>query len=403
MFGPFEFGGPRRARRGAVLTFVFGAVLATGAATGTWQSVGDDPVRLSADAIAEDTHEDKNLSAALAEADLAPEDARALVSRSSDRWASFYTPREYEGFQQNLDGKYVGTGLWVRCDSDGRIQVSDIQSGSPAAQGGIKAGDRLRTVDGRDLDGRPVTEVTALLRGDTAGSSQERSAAVPGSPVRLGLERDGRRWQVTLHRALLTAETLTVDSLTEDVVVVRIGSFTREVGDQLDDALRRPELKHAAEHGGLVLDLRGNSGGLVSAAAEVASAFLDGGLVATYDVRGEQRALFADPGGDTTTPLVVLVDGGTMSAAELLAGALQDRGRAVLVGSRTFGKGSVQEPSALPDGSVVEHTVGTYTTPSGRSPEGSGVEPDVKIGPDASGKAAERQAVEVLSGLGPHP
>jgi carboxyl-terminal processing protease len=129
----------------------------------------------------------------------------------------------------------------------------------------------------------------------------------------------------------------------------------------------------------------------------VASAFLDGGLVATYDVHGKQRVLYADEGGDTETPLVVLVDGGTMSAAELLTGALQDRGRAVVVGTRTFGKGSVQMPSRLSDGSVAELTVGHYRLPAGRSVDGRGVEPDVAV---AAGEDAQAAAREVLSGLG---
>ncbi len=147
----------------------------------------------------------------------------------------------------------------------------------------------------------------------------------------------------------------------------------------------------------VVLDLRGNSGGLVEEAVATASLFLDGGPVASYQARGEDRELTAAPGGDTVTPLVVLVDGGTMSAAELLAGALQDRCRAVLVGGRTFGKGTVQQPSRLADGSVLELTVGRYATPSGRSPDGTGVVPDVPAQP-ADDPAA--LALRVLAGLG---
>ncbi|CAM5737110.1 S41 family peptidase [Streptomyces hirsutus] len=154
-------------------------------------------------------------------------------------------------------------------------------------------------------------------------------------------------------------------------------------------------MRKAPADAGIVLDLRGNAGGLVAEAVTAASAFLDGGLVATYDVEGEQRALHAEPGGDTVRPLVALVDGGTMSAAELLTGALQDRGRAVVVGSRTFGKGAVQMPGRLPDGSVAELTVGHYRTPSGRGVDGQGITPDLE---------AEEQALQqvgtVLAGLG---
>ncbi len=171
---------------------------------------------------------------------------------------------------------------------------------------------------------------------------------------------------------------------------VKVVSFTKGTGEQVRRAVR-----DAPRGDGILLDLRANSGGLVAEAVTASGAFLDGGLVATYDVHGAQRALTAAPGGDTARPLAVLVDGGTMSAAELLTGALQDRGRAVVVGSRTFGKGSVQLPSELPDGSVAELTVGHYSTPAGRAVDGAGITPDLAAGGDA-----EQRARTVLSGLG---
>jgi carboxyl-terminal processing protease len=147
----------------------------------------------------------------------------------------------------------------------------------------------------------------------------------------------------------------------------------------------------------VLLDLRGNSGGLVAEAVATASVFLDGGLVATYDVHGRQQALYARPGGNTEVPLVVLVDGGTMSAAEMLSGALQDRGRALIMGSRTFGKGSVQMPSTLADGSVAELTVGHYRLPDGRSLDGVGLTPDVLV---PAGHDPVADSREVFAGLG---
>jgi carboxyl-terminal processing protease len=151
---------------------------------------------------------------------------------------------------------------------------------------------------------------------------------------------------------------------------------------------------------GIVLDLRGNPGGLLDEAVEVASSFLDGGPVVSYERRGKApRTLQAFSGGDVTTPLVVLVDAATASAAEVVAAALQDRNRAVVVGSRTFGKGTVQEPSRLSDGSGLELTVGRYLTPSGRTIEGVGLEPDVAVPATEPAAVAERRAIEVLTGL----
>jgi len=149
-----------------------------------------------------------------------------------------------------------------------------------------------------------------------------------------------------------------------------------------------------------VLDLRGNPGGLLTEAVEVASAFLDGGAVVSYEKRGEPvRHLDAVGDGDTSVPLVVIVDSGTASAAEVVAGALQDRNRAVIVGTTTYGKGSVQEPHQLSDGSAIELTVGRYLTPSGRSLDGVGIEPDVEVSSRLGAATAEQRALEVLRGL----
>lgn len=416
-------------RRGAALTLVFASVLATGAATGSW---GDSPaVPAAGEPTATARVPSQRVATVADAAEAAAADAaqhggsgaaaaRDVVSRSGDRWAAVYSAREYEGFRQQLDGTYVGVGLAVRRAPDGRIEVDRVEPGSPAARAGVRPGDGLTAVDGTGTTGRPVTEVVSWLRGDGTG-------AAAGTPVVLGLRRGDRAWERTVHRARLSTDPVTVDRLTgdepdagrrsgagrdeesggeretagdrgtaraADATRVKVEAFTKGTGEQVRRAVRE-----APDGDGIVLDLRGNSGGLVTEAVTAASAFLDGGLVATYDDHGVQRVLDAAPGGDTGTPVVVLVDGGTMSAAELLAGALQDRGRAVVVGSRTFGKGSVQVPHELPDGSVAELTVGHYRTPSGRTLEGTGLVPDLDTGGQGP-EAAEKRARTVLSGLG---
>lgn len=385
MSGRDLFCQPRRLRRGAALTLVFASVLVAGAATGSLPGAGPKATADGArSALPAGHHTEVSEAAreAMAEGTSPVEAAQRAVSRSGDRWAAVYSPGEYEEFEEALDGQYTGVGLWARA-RDGRIEVTRVGGGSPADRAGIRVGDRLRSVDGADVDGRPVTEVVALLRGDSTD-------APAGTRVRLGLERDSRTWTETVRRARLSRESVAVRELAGQVTVVTVGAFTKGSGEQVRKAVRR-----APAGAGVVLDLRGNSGGLVTEAVTAASAFLDGGLVATYDVDGEQRALHADPGGDTARPLVALVDGGTMSAAELLTGALQDRGRAVVVGSRTFGKGSVQMPSRLPGGSVAELTVGHYRTPSGRGVDGRGITPDVE-----TDDAALERATTVLRGLG---
>lgn len=388
MSGRDLFCQPRRFGRGAALTLVFASVLVAGAATGSLPGDADGPRETgsSRPAAAPGSRHDavaRAAAEAMAEGKSPTEAAERAVSRSGDRWGAVYSPGEYEEFEDALDGRYTGVGLWARRERDGRIEVTKVQGGSPAAAAGIRAGDRLRSIDGRAVDGLPVTEVVSLLRGDTTGEAA-------GTTVTLGLERGTRAWRETLRRARLSTDSVTVQRLAGGVTVIRIAAFTKGVGDTVRTAVHR-----APAGEGIVLDLRGNSGGLVTEAVTSASAFLDGGLVATYDVDGEQRALHAEGGGDTARPLVAVVDGGTMSAAELLTGALKDRGRAVVVGSRTFGKGSVQMPSRLPDGSVAELTVGHYRTPSGRTVDGQGIAPDLEADHDVL-----HRAETVLGGLG---
>ncbi|MGI5455290.1 S41 family peptidase [Streptomyces sp. CA-249302] len=390
MSGRDLFCQPRRIRRGAALTLLFASVVVAAAATGSFPETDRKSAAGEArSAVPAGHHEDvaKAAEEALADGKSPMEAAERAVSRSGDRWGAVYSQGEYEEFEEALDGQYTGVGLWARRERDGRIEVTKVASGSPAAAAGLRAGDRLRSIDGERVDGQPVTEVVSLLRGDATD-------AAAGTEVQLGLQRGTHAWTKTLRRALLSTDSVTVRKLAGGVTVIRIAAFTKGAGDLVRDAVRQ-----APVGSGFILDLRGNSGGLVTEAVTAASAFLDGGLVATYDVNGEQQALHADAGGDTTRPLVALVDGGTMSAAELLTGALQDRGRAVVVGSRTFGKGSVQMPSRLPGGSVAELTVGHYRTPLGRSVDGRGITPDLPVA-QADSQAAVQRAETVLSGLG---
>ncbi|MER8060514.1 MULTISPECIES: S41 family peptidase [unclassified Streptomyces] len=376
---------PRRARQGAALTLVFAGVIVAGAVTGAFPDPDHTARRTTTVPVGAVRDEGVREAAARAMADgTSPmEAAERAVSRSGDRWGAVYSEGEYQEFQDSLDGRYTGVGLSAAREQDGRIEVTGVRPGSPAAAAGIRTGDRLRSVDGARADGLPVTEVVARLRGDA-------DDAPAGTTVTLGLQRGTRAWSETLRRTTLTTDSVSVRRLSVRTTLIRIAAFTKGTGAQVREALR------AAPPGdGIVLDLRGNSGGLVTEAVATASAFLDGGLVATYDVDGAQRALHATPGGDTARPLVALVDGGTMSAAELLTGALQDRGRAVVIGSRTFGKGSIQMPTNLPDGSVAELTVGHYRTPCGHAVDGRGITPDLE-----AGDGVLERAETVLTGLG---
>ncbi|SNS48745.1 carboxyl-terminal processing protease [Actinomadura mexicana] len=305
-----------------------------------------------------------------------------------DRWAHYYSAREYDDVEGRLTGRYSGVGLWLgREDGDSRVLVASVQPGTPAARAGVQAGDVVTRVGDAAVTGWDIARVAEALRGR------------PDETVELTVERERRTRRFHLVRTKVSGGDVTVTELPERARMIRVGAFTRGTGRQVRAAVTgrspagRPE-------GGVLLDLRGDPGGLVDEAVETASAFLAGGPVVTYEPRGRpvQRRTVTAP-GDARTPLVVLVDAGTASAAEIVAGSLRDRDRAVIVGSRTYGKGSVQEPLRLADGSVIELTVGRYRTPSGRNLDGVGIEPDVEVSADRPAKAAERRARTVLRGL----
>ena len=307
-----------------------------------------------------------------------------MLKALGDRWSSYYDPSEYASFEDALEGRYSGVGLWVQPSRDG-VLVSSVQAESPAAEAGIAPGDRIISVDDWPASTSSVGDVVQRLRGPA------------GTSVTVSVVREGVTSQVTVTRSVLEASDVTVEHLADGVMRIDVRSFTRGVGRSIRDAMNTDPEGHA---GGVILDLRGNPGGLLDEAVEVASAFLDGGPVVSYEQRdAPARTLNAIGAGDTQTPVVVLVDGGTASAAEVVAAALQDRSRAVIVGSRTYGKGSVQEPSLLPDGSAIEFTIGRYLTPAGRVIDGRGIYPDVLVDPLEAPEVAEARALEVLRGL----
>jgi len=310
---------------------------------------------------------------------------QGMLNELGDPWSAYYPTRQADAFEQGLQGSYTGIGLWLRPTGPGEVPtVGAVQPGSPADRAGLTAGDALLAVDRVDVTSLPVDEVAQRLRG------------VGGTSVTLRVLTGDGVQELTVPRVSIATDEVSVEQVGRGVALVRVTAFTRGVGRSVRAALAQMTPRPR----GVVLDLRGNPGGLLDEAVEVASVFLDGGPVVSYDRRGLPRTtLYALSRGDVHTPLVVLVDAATASAAEVVAAALQDRGRAVVVGTQTFGKGSVQEPSRLSDGSALELTVGRYYTPSGRVIDGVGVSPDVLVDSSAPAAFAENRAVEVLTGL----
>jgi carboxyl-terminal processing protease len=309
-----------------------------------------------------------------------------MLHKLKDRWARYYDAQQYDDIQGRLNGTYSGVGLWLgTADGESTVRVASVQPGSPAERAGVRSGDILTAVGGEPVMGWPVSKIAFALRGR------------PSSGVELVVRRGEAQLRFQLVRSAVRSSDVTVERAAKHIKIIRLTAFTRGVGREVRGVMTRSPQRHA---GGVLLDLRGNPGGLLDEAVETSSAFLAGGPVVTYERRGATlQRLTADGGGDTKTPLVVLVDAGTASAAEVVAGSLRDRERAVIVGARTFGKGSVQDPIRLPDGSAIEVTVGRYRTPSGRSLDGVGIDPDVVVSADRPPREAERRGLTVLRGL----
>jgi carboxyl-terminal processing protease len=321
----------------------------------------------------------------LSAADLERAAVEGMLNALDDRWSAYFTPSDFTRFEQVLSGSYSGVGVWVHRTHDGSVRILSVQVDSPAAHAGLRPQDTLVRVGDEPVAGHSVADVVGRLRGDV------------GSAVTVQVRRGASVLTMRLQRAAVTDDDVSATMVTPTVERLRVAAFTRGVGRWVRAQVAKARVDHVT---GLILDLRDDPGGLLDEAVETTSAFLDGGPVVAYDQRGSApRVLNALGHGDTGLPLVVLVDGGTASAAEIVAAALQDRGRAVLLGSRTFGKGSVQAPTRLSDGSALELTVGHYLTPGGRSLDGIGVEPDVLVPVRAPAAVFEERAIEVLSGL----
>lgn len=280
-----------------------------------------------------------------------------------DRYSKFLPPDELAIMRAEARGEITGIGIRYEA-ADGRIRVTDILPGSPAERSDMRVGDAVLEVDGVAV-GADVDDLARRVRGPE------------GSSVRLTLQRGADAPEVrTLTRTTMAVASVRWNSSAE-VGYIRILRFDRRTAPLVSEALHS-----AAAAPGIVLDLRDNPGGLVQASADVADAFLERGTIMTSQGRGDgaNRVMRATAGDESgRRPLVVLINGRTASAAEILAGALKDHGRAVLVGSRSFGKGIIQSIFPLAGGGAVKLTVAEYHTPAGHAIQKLGIVPDIVV------------------------
>jgi carboxyl-terminal processing protease len=301
------------------------------------------------------------------------------LKASGDQWANYFPQESVQNLNQTLEGRYSGIGIWLRKNKSGILEVSSVQPNSPAAKAGIKVLDALVDINGVGMDGASVATAIAALRGR------------PNTKLQISLERNQDLIRLEIFRESIFNGDVVAYQLATKVVYIQISSISSQVSNDVSVALEK--FPHSQ---GIVLDLRDNPGGLLSVAVDIASHFLNEGTIVSYARKNASEVILESMNRNAdAAPMTVLINRSTASAAEVIAGALQDRNRAVILGERSYGKGTVQEIINLTDGSKLEITIGKYRTPNGKVIDQVGISPDLLV-PESE---EIKKALLVLSGL----
>jgi len=312
---------------------------------------------------------------------------RGLIA-DLDPHSAYLDPEQFDEIRISTTGEYSGVGIEVALENGAVKVVNPIQD-TPAYRAGVLAGDRILAVDDVPVDIENLNDTIDRMRGRV------------GTPVKITIARgpDPKPMQFTLARASVQVHSVSQELLEPGIGYVKITHFSETTTPDLEAAIAKLKKASSGKLRGLVLDLRNNPGGVLEAAVGVSDVFLDGGLIVTANGRAPdaQFSMDAQPGDDLDgAPLIVLVNGGSASASEIVAGALQDHHRAQLVGSQTYGKGSVQTVMPLSDGHAIKLTTSRYFTPSGASIHKRGIKPDVAV---EEVKDGDDRALHVALGL----
>ena len=288
-----------------------------------------------------------------------------------DPHSSYLDLEGFKELREGTSGEFGGLGIEVSME-DGFVKVVAPIDDTPAAEAGVQAGDLIIRLDDQPVKGMSLNDAVDIMRGE------------PGSKIELTIIREGADKPLTLEltRAIIKVKSVKFETLEPGYGYLRISTFQSPTGQSVRDAITKLKENNDGKLKGLVLDLRNNPGGVLDAAVEVSDAFIDKGMIVYTEGRIEDadQKFHAKPGDMLNgAPIVVLVNGGSASASEIVAGALQDHQRAVIVGSKSFGKGSVQTVMPLTNDTAVKMTTARYYTPNGRSIQADGIEPDIAI------------------------
>ena len=299
------------------------------------------------------------------------ENAISGMLSNLDPHSAYLPPENFEKVEEHTKGEFGGLGMEVGME-DGFVKVIAPIDDTPAQAAGVRSGDLIIKLDDKSVKGMSLTDAVKIMRGE------------PGSKIVLTIMRQGEREPITkeLTRAVIQVKSVRQRLLAENLGYVRISQFQVRTGNDLVNAIKQLEKDNKGALQGLVLDLRNNPGGVLNASVDVSNAFMEKGLIVYTEGRVQNAKMKFDAStGDVMNgkPIVVLVNEGSASASEIVAGALQDSGRALIVGRTTFGKGSVQTLLPLNNGAAIKLTTALYYTPSGRSIQAEGIKPDIVI------------------------
>ncbi|MFZ9342508.1 MAG: S41 family peptidase [Candidatus Nanopelagicaceae bacterium] len=301
-----------------------------------------------------------------------------VLKASGDEWANYFPREALETFEAQSSNSFTGIGIYLSKSRGGVIKITSIQEGSPAANSDLAIGDELVEVNGTQVTGASLASTIALIRADI------------GKRVDLLVVRNEQRILASIKTGKVQAKSVELTQVSSSVALVEIASFISGTASELSEALKSANYKS-----GVIIDLRNNSGGLVEEAVAVAEQFIGSGIIVSYKVNESEKVFRAVNSNPIKVPVVVIINRNTASSAEILAGAFQDRNRGVVIGERSYGKGSVQELISLDDGSKLELTVALFLTPSGRIIEEVGITPDLAVAPAEIGL----KSLQVLGGL----
>lgn len=288
-----------------------------------------------------------------------------------DPHSSYLDLKDFKELREGTSGEFGGLGIEVTME-DGFVKVVSPIDDTPAALGGVLAGDLIIRLDDTPVKGMSLGDAVDIMRGE------------PGSKLLLTIIREGanKPLKIELTRAVIKVKSVKQKMLETGYGYIRISTFAERTGSSLKEAISALKVENDGDLKGLVLDLRNNPGGLLDAAVEVSDTFITKGLIVYTEgrIKDSSQKFTAKPDDFLKgAPLVVLVNGGSASASEIVAGALQDHKRAIILGTKTFGKGSVQTVMPLTNDTAVKMTTARYFTPSGRSIQAEGIVPDIKV------------------------